>query len=201
MLRVLLVDDHPVVRHGIRQILNDRMEADVGEADSAASAVVQIRGAQWDIVVLDITMPVRSGLDLLKQLHDEHPALPILVMSMHPASQFARRAIAAGARGYVTKDSAPTDLVDAILHIQGGKPWVPPQASLVLQPRPHEHLSDREYQVFRLIASGRTAAEIAADIGLSVKSVSTYRMRLLQKLGMRTNAELMRYAMDAGLAD
>jgi len=201
MLRVLLVDDHPVVRHGIRQILVDRMEAVVGEADSADGAMVEIRGADWDVVVLDIAMPRRNGFDLLKQLRDERPALPVLVLSMHPAGQFARRAMSAGALGYLTKDSAPTELVEAIDRVRSGRPFTTAASGSAAAPAPHETLSDREYQVFRLIASGRTASEIASDIGLSVKTISTYRTRLLEKLGMRTNAELMRYALQEGLID
>ncbi len=201
MLRVLLVDDPPVVRHGIRQILVDRMEAVVGEADSADGAMVEIRGADWDVVVLDIAMPRRNGFDLLKQLRDERPALPVLVLSMHPAGQFARRAMSAGALGYLTKDSAPTELVEAIDRVRSGRPFTTAASGSAAAPAPHETLSDREYQVFRLIASGRTASEIASDIGLSVKTISTYRTRLLEKLGMRTNAELMRYALQEGLID
>lgn len=201
MLRVLLVDDHPIVRHGIRQILTDRLRAVVGEADSAGSALAEIRGGPWDVVVLDITMPGQSGFDLLKQVHLEQPALPILVLSMHPAAQFARRALGAGALGYLTKDSAPTELVEAIEQVQSGRPFLSAASRAVRTPAAYEGLSDREYQVFRLIAAGRTASEIAADVGLSVKTVSTYRARLLGKLGMRTNAELMRYAIDQGLID
>lgn len=201
MLRVLLVDDHPVVRHGIRQILLDRTEAVVGEADCADGALAELRAADWDVVVLDITMPGRSGFDLLKQLHDERPRLPVLVLSMHPAGQFARRAMSAGALGYLTKDSAPTELVEAIAQVRSGHPFLSATSKTAGPPAAHEALSDREYQVFRLIASGRTATEIAADIGLSVKTVSTYRARLLEKLGMRTNADLMRYAIQEGLID
>lgn len=201
MLRVLLVDDHPIVRHGIRQILTDRLQAVVGEAESTGSALAEIRGGPWDVVVLDITMPGQSGFDLLKQVQLEQPTLPILVLSMHPAAQFARRALGAGALGYLTKDSAPTELVEAIEQVRSGRPFLSAASRAVRTPSAYEGLSDREYQVFRLIAAGRTASEIAADIGLSVKTVSTYRARLLAKLGMRTNAELMRYAIDQGLID
>jgi len=207
VIRILLVDDHPVVRHGIRQILMEGLKAVfVGEAGDVASASMRIRTDTWDIVVLDLTLPGTSGLDLLKEIRRERPELPVLVLSMHPASQFAKRVLGAGASGYLTKDSAATELVDAIQAIRHGRiyaggqvpPWAKPP---VVGAAPHDRLSDREYQVLRMIGSGNTVSEIAAACGLSVKTVSTYRARLLEKLAMHSNAELMRYAIENRLLD
>ena len=208
MIRILLVDDHPVVRHGIRQILIDGLKSVVvGEANDVASAAAQIRTDSWDVVVLDLTLPGASGLDLLKEIRGERPHLPVLVLSMHPAAQFARRVLAAGASGYLTKDSAATELIQAIDEIRRGRLYVggrlPEWArtpTAVLKPL-HEQLSDREYQVLRMLGSGRTVSEIAAALRLSVKTVSTYRARLLDKLQMHSNAEVMRYAIENGLTD
>jgi DNA-binding NarL/FixJ family response regulator len=210
MIRILLVDDHPVVRQGIRTILTERMKgAVVGETGDAGSALEQVRTGQWDIVLADISLPGTSGLDLVKQLHHLYPALPTLVVSMHPAAQFARRALSAGAAGYLTKDSLPDEFVAAIEDARRGRRYVSADTGgdeLTRWPprpvrTPHEALSDREYQVLRMIGSGRTASEIARELGLSVKTVSTYRSRVLEKLGMRTSAELMRYAIENGLLD
>lgn len=209
MIRILLVDDHPVVRHGIRTILTDRFhDAVVAEAGDAPSALREVGNAEWDVVLLDISMPGPSGLDLIKQLRRDYPALPLLVVSMHPAAQFARRALSAGALGYLTKDSAPEDFVTAIEHACRGRRYVGRDAGDVLlrwqptsQAPPHDSLSDREYQVLRLLGSGRTVSDIARALGLSVKTVSTYRTRMLDKLGMGTNAELMRYAIENDLID
>jgi DNA-binding NarL/FixJ family response regulator len=209
MIRILLVDDHPVVRHGIRTILTERLKgAVVGEAGDAESALGQIREGNWDVVLADISLPGTSGLDLIKQLHQLHPTLPTLVVSMHPPSQFARRALSAGAAGYLTKDSPPEDFVTAIEEARRGRRYIGRDAAGALgrwaqrtPSMPHESLSDREYQVLRMIGSGETVSDIARDLGLSVKTVSTYRMRLLEKLGMRTNAELMRYAIENKLLE
>jgi two-component system invasion response regulator UvrY len=205
MIRILLVDDHPVVRHGIRQILFEGLkEVVVGEAGDVATASERIRNDVWDVVVLDLTLPGTSGLDLLKEIRRDQPALPVLVLSMHPASQFARRVLAAGASGYLTKDSAATELVTAIEQIHRGRRYVGDQAGEApagVGAAPHETLSDREYQVLRMIGSGKTVSEIAAACSLSVKTVSTYRSRLLEKLEMHSNAELMRYAIENSLMD
>lgn len=209
MIRVLLVDDHPVVRHGIRTILTERLkDAVVGEAGDAASALSLVRDGVWDIVVADISLPGMSGLDLIKELRRLHPTLPTLVVSMHPAAQFARRALSAGAAGYLTKDSQPEEFVAAIEDARRGRRYVGRDPGDVLlrwaaksMATPHESLSDREYQVLRMLGSGQTVSDIARDVGLSVKTVSTYRARVLEKLGMRTNAELMRYVIENGLLD
>lgn len=209
MMRILLVDDHPVVRHGIRTILMERMhDAEVGEAGSAADAMTQMGNGAWDLVMTDISLPGESGLDLIKHLKDRHPSVPTLVVSVHPAEQFARRAIRAGAAGYLTKDSAPEEFVAAIEQVQRGRRYPgrdgaegKPAPKARTGNAPHEWLSDREYQVLRLIGSGRTVSEISRQLNLSVKTISTYRARTLEKLGMRTNAELMRYAIENHLQD
>lgn len=208
MIRILLVDDHPVVRQGIRTILVERLRgAVVGEAANADAALRQVSGGGWDVVVADISMPGMSGLDLIKELQRLHPTVPTLVLSMHPAAQFARRALKAGAAGYLTKDSPPEELIAAIEEARRGRRYVSRDAGDVLRwaaksvTTPHEALSDREYQLLRMIGSGQTVSDVARDLGLSVKTVSTYRARVLEKLGMRTNAELMRYAIENGLLD
>lgn len=210
MTKILLVDDHPVVRQGIKQVLAGAFHpALVGEAANAEEGMNEIRSADWDVMVLDLTLPGTSGLDLLKNLRRERPTLPVLVLSMHPPDQFARRVMNAGASGYLTKDSSPTELVKAVGEVMAGRRYLNPAVieGLVanLQPergqRPHESLSDREYQVMRMIASGLTVSQIALRLSLSVKTVSTYRARVLEKMGMKTTAELMHYGIQHGLVD
>lgn len=208
MIRILLVDDHPVVRQGIRTILTDRLpDAIVGEAPTAESALQQVAGNDWDVVVADISLPGMSGLDLIKELQRARPRVPAIVLSMHPAAQFARRALKAGAIGYLTKDTAPDELVAAIEEARRGRRYVGSNADDIPPDRmpsaatPHEALSDREYQLLRMLGSGQTVSDVARDLGLSVKTVSTYRARVLEKLGMRTNAELMRYAIENELLE
>jgi DNA-binding NarL/FixJ family response regulator len=205
MIRILLVDDHPVVRQGIRTILTDRLRgAVVGEASDATSALRQIHDGDWDVVVADISLPGMSGLDLIKELRQLYPRLPTVVLSMHPAAQFARRALNAGAAGYLTKDSAPEALVAAVRDARSGRRNIGHEAAKDRPQTPaaaHEALSDREYQILRMFGSGRALSDIARDLGLSPKTISTYRMRVLEKLGMRSNAELMRYAIENRLLD
>jgi two-component system invasion response regulator UvrY len=208
-MRILLVDDHPVVRQGIRAILVERLEnAIVGEASDADSALRYLGSERWDIVIADISLPGSSGLDLIKEIQRLHPDVPILVLSMHPAAQFARRAMAAGAAGYLTKDSPPEELIDAIENVRKGRPYLSRASAPMVRHwatrtavTTHEMLSDREYQVLRMLGTGQTISDIARDLGLSVKTVSTYRERVLEKLGLETNAELIRYAIEQGLAD
>ena len=207
MTRILLIDDHPIVRLGVRRILSEHFNPVlIGEAGDAESGATQALNEDWDVVVLDITMPGAVGLDVLKHLREQRPTLPILVLSIHPANQFARRALHAGASGYVTKDTAPSELVGAIEEVKRGRRYVSDAVKATMggtraKIATHETLSDREYQALRMLGSGRTVSEISEELGLSVKTVSTYRARVLQKLGMRTNAELMRYAMENGLLD
>ena len=209
MIRILLVDDHPVVRQGIRAILMERLKgAVVGEAADAGSALRQVRDGDWDVVVADISLPTMSGLDLIKELRRTSPNMPTVVLSMHPAAQFARRALKAGAAAYLTKDSAPDELVAAIDEARRGRRYVgrdlhdvPSHWSTRSVRLAHEGLSDREYQTLRMLGSGQSTSDIARDLGLSPKTISTYRMRVLEKLGMRTNAELMRYAIENSLLE
>jgi two-component system, NarL family, invasion response regulator UvrY len=208
--RILLVDDHPVVRQGIKQVLSGAFDpAVVGEAANAMEGLTEARTTDWDILVLDLTLPGMSGLDLLKDLKRERPMLPVLVLSMHPPDQFARRAINAGASGYLTKDSAPAELVKAVGDVIAHRRYLNPAVTDELalhgggdkeQP-PHELLSDREYQVLRMIAAGLTVSQVAMRLSLSVKTISTYRARVLEKMRMRTTAELMHYGIMQGLVD
>jgi len=209
MIRILLVDDHPVARQGIRTVLTDRVkDAVVGEAADAVSALNQVRTAEWDLMIADISLQGMSGLELIKEVRRIRPTLPTLVLSMHPASQFARRALNAGAIGYLTKGSELEEFVNAIEQVRRGRRYISREAADLLVRRsinwevaPHETLSDREYQVLRMLGSGKTISDIGRDLGLSVKTVSTYRARVLDKLGMRTNAELMRYAIENRLLE
>ena len=209
MIRILLVDDHPVVRHGIKCLLVERMtDAVIGEAPDGRSALRAIEDDPWDLVIADISMPGMSGLELIKEIRIVQPKLPTLVLSVHPPSQFARRALSAGAMGYVTKDSGFDDFFTAIEHATNGRRYISADtADLLLRQSekwealPHESLSDREYQVMRLLGSGQTISDIGRELRLSVKTVSTYRARVLEKLGMRSNAELMRYAIENQLLE
>jgi DNA-binding NarL/FixJ family response regulator len=210
MIRALIADDHAVVRQGLKQILGDTPEMLVaGEATTGQEVLDKVRAEPWDVVVLDISMPDRSGLDILKQLRSERPKLPVLVLSMHSEDQYAMRVLKAGASGYLTKDSAPDELVKAIRKVVSGGTYV---SSLLAEKLafeigtdssrlPHETLSDREFQVLRGIAAGKSVTEIAAELYLSPKTVSTYRARLLQKMNLGTTAELMHYAMQNHLID
>jgi DNA-binding NarL/FixJ family response regulator len=207
-LRIMLVDDHPIVRRGVRDILVDAFPgATVEEVGSGADAVSLAGSHNWDVAILDLTLPDGSGLDVLKRLRQLQPRVPVLILSMHAPEHFARRAILAGASGYLTKDTADTELVTAVTQLlQGGRYFgadVMQGVVLSMHPdspdRPHERLSDREYQVLRMIGRGKTVSEIASELTLSVKTVSTYRTRVLEKMGMRTNAELTRYAVQHGL--
>lgn len=209
MIRILLVDDHPIARQGIRTVLTDRVkDAVVGEAADAPSALKQVHSGEWDLVITDISLPGMSGLELIKEVRRFKPELPTLVLSVHPASQFAHRALSAGAIGYLTKDSEFEEFVSAIEQARRGRRYVSQdienllvRRSVDLNTTPHETLSDREYQVLRMLGSGRTISDIARDLGLSVKTISTYRGRVLDKLGMKSNAELMRYAIENKLLE
>ena len=208
-LNIMLVDDHPIVRRGLRDILADAFDgATVQEVGSGQEAMALVRSHSWSVVILDLSLPDASGLDVLKRIRELRPRMPVLILSMHAVDQFARRAITAGAAGYLTKEAADTELVTAVTRlVRGGKYFganVLEGVALGIHPdrddRPHERLSDREYQVLRMIGSGRTVSEIANALTLSVKTVSTYRARVLEKMGMRTNAELTHYAVRHGLA-
>jgi DNA-binding NarL/FixJ family response regulator len=210
MIRVLIADDHAVVRQGLKQILGDTPDMVVaGEATNGQEALDKVRAEVWDVVVLDLSMPDRSGLDVLKQLRSERPNLPVLVLSMYAEDQYAMRVLKAGASGYLTKDSAAEELVKAVRKVVSGGRYVSPflaeklafEIGRDLSKLPHETLSDREFQVLRLIAAGKSVKEIAAELYLSAKTVSTYRVRLLQKMNLTTNAELIHYAIQNRLID
>ena len=205
-----MADDHAVVRHGLRQILADDFKrAQFGEARNAQEALELVWNEPWDVVILDITMPGRSGLEVLREIKRFRPRLPVLVLSMHPESQFAVRVLRRGASGYMTKESAPEELVGAVKKVLAGGRYVSPSLAEKLatyvssdsQKPALELLSDREFQVLRLIASGKIVSEIAKELSLSVKTISTYRTRILEKMGLRNNAELMHYAMQHQLVE
>jgi DNA-binding NarL/FixJ family response regulator len=207
-LRILLADDHAVVRQGVKRILAEAFaQATFGEAQNTHELLELVAQEHWDIVVLDLTMPGGNGLEALKQIKHDHPQLPVLVLSMYPEDQYAVRTIRAGAAGYLNKESAPEELVLAIRKILRGGEYISASVAdeLVLHARHegdqplHKQLSDREYQVLCLIASGKEVKEISTELSLSVKTISTYRARLLEKMNMKTNAELTHYAMQNGL--
>lgn len=210
MLRVLIVDDHEVLRDGLKRVL-DRHPGELifGEAGTAAEALRLAREREWDVVVLDLSLGGRSGLEVLKELRQLRPRLPVLILSMHSEEQFARRAFKAGASGYITKDSPRAELAEAVRKVAGGGTYVSPALAekLVFDLRrgddraPHELLSDREFEVLRLIGSGKTVGEIAHTLSLSDNTISTYRARILEKMGMKTNAELTHYAIQNKLVD
>jgi two-component system, NarL family, invasion response regulator UvrY len=209
MRRVLIVDDHPIVRAGLRGILAETPDLVVaGEAGDAAEALARLRGDPWDLVVLDISLPGRSGLDLLREIEQAAPDIPVLVLSVHESDEYALRALRAGAAGYLTKDRTATELVQALRILLRGETYVSRRVidRLVHERQdagrlPHEALSERELEVFRLLASGKAAKEVAATLALSKSTVSTYRARVLQKLGLHSNTELTRYAVEHGLLD
>lgn len=199
-----------MVRKGLRHILADKFRrAEFGEARNAQEALTRVWREKWDVVVLDITMPGRSGLEVLREIKHGKPKLPVLVLSMHPEDQFAVRVLKSGAAGYMTKESAPEELVGAINKILAGGRYVSPSLAEKMtqylteesQRSPHERLSNREFQVMRLIASGKTVREIAEENCLSVKTVRTYRQRILEKMDLKRNAELTRYALEHQLVE
>jgi two-component system invasion response regulator UvrY len=206
MLRILIADDHPIVRRGLRQILLDEPDISiVGESQSADEVLKLVRTQNWDAVILDISMPGRGGLDTLEELKRQYPDLPVLMLSMHPEDQYAARAFKAGAAGYMTKESAPDELVKAIRKITKGGRYVSEAfaeklvAMMGAEPPSHDNLSAREYQVMLMIASGKTLSQIAAEMALSIKTISTYRTRILEKMQMTSNAEITHYAIKNGL--
>lgn len=206
-MRVLLVDDHAVVRSGIRAILEDHFQpVEVREAANGDAALEVLAGAELDVIVLDLSMPGRSGIDLLTEIKHRYPKIPVLVLSLHAEEHFAVRTLRAGASGYLTKSAAPEELVAAVTKISKGGKYVTEAvadrlaAGLDAAPGAlHDSLSDREFDVLRGIASGQSVSELAAQLHLSVKTISTYRTRLLEKMGMTSNAELTRYAIQNGL--
>jgi two-component system invasion response regulator UvrY len=207
MIRVLLADDHTVVRRGLKQILAETEDIRTeGEVDSGADVLRAVRRKKYDIVLLDITLPDQNGLEVLGQLRAAHPNLPVLMLSVHPEEQYAVRALTGGAAGYLTKDSAPEEMVAAIRKVYRGGKYVSAALAERLagllgaqEGTPHESLSEREFQVMLLLANGKSVSEIADRLALSPKTVSTYRARLMEKLGVKSIAELVRYVMEQGL--
>lgn len=202
-MKILIVDDHPVVRQGLKRILAEISDpVVVDEASNGRGALTKAREGNYDMVLLDISMPDMNGLDVLRELKREKPTLPVLILSIHPEEQYAIRALKAGASGYITKDNASDELISAIEKVSSAGKYISPSLADRLaydleadatRP-PHEILSDREYQVMRLIASGKAVREIAEKLSLSVKTINTYRSRIRQKMKMKTNAELICYA-------
>jgi DNA-binding NarL/FixJ family response regulator len=210
MIRILIADDHAIVRRGLKQIVAEEAGMTVaGEAQNAQEVLDLVRKQSWDVVVLDLAMPGRGGLEVLKEIKQEQAQLPILILSMHPEDQYAIRALKAGAAGYLTKESAPEELVKAIRKVLSGGKYVSTSLAEKLaqalemdaQKLPHETLSDREYQVMCLIASGKAVGEIAEELSLSVKTISTYRARILEKMSLKNNAALTHYAVQQRLVN
>ncbi len=210
MIRILIADDHAIVRRGVKEILEREME-DVacGQADNGAEVLRQVQSHYWDLILLDITMPGRSGLEVLGDLKRIRPELPVLVLTMHPEDQYGKRMLKAGASGYMNKESAPEELIKAIRKVVSGGRYVSAELAEKLAVnlredalRPsHEILSNREFEILRMIASGKTVSQIADELKLSVTTVSTYRARILEKMHMNTTTELIRYALRSQIVD
>lgn len=210
MVKILVVDDHAVVRRGLRQILAETQDLHVGgEASTAAEAMEKVRAERWDVIMLDVGLAGKSGLDVIADIRKLRPEARVLVLTMFSEEQYAVRAIRAGAAGFLTKESAPEKLVEAVRKVASGGRFITPElaetlASMVAgegSGKPHERLSNREFEILKLIGSGKTVSEIAEDLTLSVKTVSTHRTRILAKMDMKTNAELTHYAVKNGLVD
>lgn len=207
-IRVFIADDHPVVRQGLRRIVEaDHAFAVAGEAGDATALLEAMTRVATDVLLLDVSMPGGAFLDTLRALRGDHPTIRVLVLSVHPEDQWAVRALRAGASGYLTKDHSPAQLLAAIRRVHGGGKYVSAELAEQLATQlhdgveraPHERLSDREFEVMRRLGSGQTGSQIALELGLSPKSVSTYRTRVLEKMGLESNAELVRYAARNGL--
>jgi DNA-binding NarL/FixJ family response regulator len=210
VIRILIADDHAIVRRGLKEILEHELGAAYcGEAGNSQQLLRQVQQERWDLLILDITMPGRNGLDALRDVKRMCPKLPVLVLSMHPEDQYGKRVLRAGASGYMNKESAPEELIKAVRKLLAGGTYVSPALAEKLaidlgkgiEEPPYERLSDREFEVLRMIASGKTISQIAEELHLSVPTVSTYRARILEKTGMTTTAELVRYALENRLVD
>ena len=209
-IRVIVADDHPILRAGLVSVLNASPDLRVvGEAGNGAEVLRSISNVTFDVLLLDVSMPGKSGLDLMRQIRKDNPRLPILIVSSHPEDQYALRAIKAGASGYVTKLSAPEDLVKAVHTVATGRKFITPALAEMLADHverpengmPHESLSDREFQTMKMIAGGHSLTHIAEVLCISVKTVSVYRSRVLDKMRMKSNVELTRYVVENGLTD
>lgn len=209
-MKILIADDHEIVRKGLQElIVHGLPDAEFGEAKDAEEVLQRVRAHPWDLVILDITLPGRSGIDVLKDLRSEERNVPILILSMHPETQYGKRVLKAGASGYMNKDSAPEELITAIRKVLSGGRYVSPvlaeKLALDLAPGaeelPHERLSDREVEVLRMITSGKSVSQIADALHLGVTTISTYRARILEKMEMATTSELMHYGLINHLLD
>ena len=205
---IIIADDNPVVRAGLRQILAESGEIrQIAEASDGQDLLEKLKKTRYDIILLDITMPGRNGLEILKELRILYPSTPVLVLSVHPEEQYALRVIRSGAAGYLTKETAPENLLEAIRRILGGKKYITPEIAEILAASldgkgdlaPHLRLSDREFETLRMIAQGKSLTEIAGEMFLNVKTISTYRRRILDKMNMKSTAELVNYAVKNGL--
>lgn len=203
MLRILIADDHTVVRKGLRQILLDEFPtAEIEEVGDAEALIQKVMTAEWDVVMSDLSMPGRSGLDAMQQIKISHPHLPVLILSIHPEEQYALRALKSGASGYLSKDTAPDELVKAVQRVLLGKKYIPQGIAEKLAAfssdivSPHESLSDREFEVMKLLANGKSVSEIADMLSLSATTLSTYRTRIMSKMNLKSNADLTRYAIE-----
>jgi two-component system invasion response regulator UvrY len=210
VIKILIADDHAILRRGLREILaRDLGDAVCGEAEDAQQVLTQVQRQDWDLIILDIDMPGRSGLDVLRDLRQARAGVPVLVLSMHPEDQFGKRVLKGGASGFMNKESAPEELIKAIRKILTGGRYLSPALAEQLaadlnvksERPPYEKLSDREFEVLRMIASGKAISQIAEELHLGVTTVSTYRARILEKTGMATTGELMRYALLNNLVD
>ena len=212
MIRVLVADDHPVIRAGLREILVRRCNiAMLGEAGTGVEVRQLVAQKPWDVVVLDVSLPDCSGLEMVKEIKRERPKLPVLILGVYPEKEFAVRALRAGAAGYISRKAAPEELVNAVLRLAQGRRYMSPAAADELiaalsnghgsDQAPHERLSDREYQVLCLVGSGKSVGQIAQELGRSVKTISTYRARILAKMEMQGNAQLVHYVLQRRLAE
>jgi two-component system invasion response regulator UvrY len=209
-MKILIVDDHAIVRAGLKQIISSSADMFVvDEADSANEALAKLRKTDYSLVMLDIFMPGKSGLDALREIKSEYPGLPVLMLSMYPEEQYAIRTLRLGAAGYMKKDALPEEVLTAVRKVGAGRKYISPSVAEKLavnldvetKKEVYETLSDREYEILRMIATGKTAGEIAAQLHLSVKTISTYRRRILEKMQLKNNAELINYALKTSLLD
>jgi len=204
-MKILVADDHAIVRKGLKQILLDEYPfGEIEECSNTEELLSKAIDGRWDVIISDISMPGRSGLDALHQIHEAHPRVPVLILSMHPEEQYAIRALKAGASGYCSKDLAHDELVNAVRRVLSGRKYITPTLAETLatqleqetQAEPHKCLSDREFEVFKLLAAGKAVSEIAEGLRLSATTISTYRSRVLSKMNLKTNSDLTRYALE-----